>query len=129
LKHCTSPQTCTPAQLNGVINNTHHQGNSIGTTLARREKFLIYYVASKWGTPVEIFNKFIQELDGGKEKVYITQYDTKSQAYLVGHTSRWCQAETYFLDYGSYRPLQLHRGRLQKRPQGIVLATTLFVDP
>jgi hypothetical protein len=76
----------TPAESSRGVTSTHVKttSTSAGSSSASpqtTEQPLPYYIATKWGTPVELFTKFIEELDGGVGKANFDNLKMDCQTY------------------------------------------------
>jgi hypothetical protein len=63
---------------------TSTTASSSSATPASTEQPLPYYIITKWGTPVDVFNKFVSELDGGVGKA---DSQKNKQTYKTNLTS------------------------------------------
>jgi hypothetical protein len=61
--------------------------SSSSTAPSPTAQVLPYYIATKWDTPVEVFNQFIKDLDGGAGKAQIGEDGIMHQIYETNLTS------------------------------------------
>jgi hypothetical protein len=83
--------------------------SSSSATPTPTQRPLVYNIATNWGTSVDVFNRFVQELDGGKGKVEIIEnrqyYKTTLNATQAdGLRARYPFLVMVYTDLYDYKP-------------------------
>jgi hypothetical protein len=91
------------AQISQAVTSTDVKTTSTTTSSSSSaqpsstEQPVPYYFASKWGTPVEKFKNFIQELDGGAGRAEIDDYGQICRTNLTSSAADGLKAKYPFL--------------------------------